>query len=407
MFNYDPKRDGPEAVDLFDKVYARIKFDKSLYKKLHKFRLAWTRKSGEYAEFLGGNTLGVQAVRFSTRDVNALLSDIYKVDAGELLNAIRKLPDIDESWAVSTNPVSQTMVYTMHRFMLDGKLGKDTEKGMRECYYIMAYNIIGSLMSNYFSHPANPAVAKATTERMSNRFLLKRLGSWNEVLKYRAGDVLPPDGLHVDRIRTYSTEDSVRVINDLQGRIRELFKSTWSVMADIMDSGSIVDTWSATKENTDGEQESKPVTNRPDRYVIAIKEVVGTPASFIDNDIVHMVTSLVGSSDDDIVRASLERISNTYDPKVAKHDYIATLIIKNIVYINSKGITGDYRSNALAIIKHMKGYWSSGSVKDSDVNAVKDTIRDIVIQASGRRTKWVISANTLAVIVYIFVRSIK
>ena len=114
MFNYDPKHDGKEASDLFGKLYKNISFDKKLYKQLYEFRIHWSHKGVEYSEFLGGNTLGVHPVRFSSRDDSMLMNDIYNVDVAVVYNNIIKLPDINKKWKVSTNPILQTLIYTVH-----------------------------------------------------------------------------------------------------------------------------------------------------------------------------------------------------------------------------------------------------------------------------------------------------
>jgi len=407
MFNYDPKRDGPEAKDLFDKLYKDISFDKKLYKKLHNFRLNWLSKGVEYPEFLGGNTLGVHTIRFSTRDDDHLLVDIFNADPLMVLGNIKKLPDIDASWAVSTNPILQTLTYTMHRFIIDDKLGSKLDEALKECYYIFAYKVFGSLLSNYFRYNTTPAIAKATFEKLSNRFLIKKYGTWNAVLEHRANSVLPPAGLHSERLLEYTTNDSIRIVNDLQGGIREHIKSIYEVMLDVTTNKTSIGSSSLLGTTGDGDDTTKSITNRPDRYVNKLRELMGNPLNLIDDDIIHLTTQFIRAGDAALIKDTLLRLSEDYNPKDRDSVYIESIILNTIAYCNTKGIMSDYRSNILEVINYMKGYWSSGSVKDKDVKRVKKVISLAVKKSTKRRTQWVLSANTLAVIVYLFIVSVK
>jgi len=407
MFNYNPNADGPEATDLFDKLYKDITFDKKLYKKLRLFRHDWTKKGVEYAEFLGGNSIGLHPIRFSTRDDNTLLADIYNVDPDSLRNNIIKFPDINKDWSVSTNPILQTLCYTMHRFIVDGKMGNTLDGALRECFYIFSYKVFGSLISHYFKYNTTPAIAKATYEKLSNRYLIKRLGSWNKVLEHRAKTVLPTDGIHSDRLRTYTTLDSIRIINDLQGSIRDTIKYIYVVMQEIINNNLKINSTSLIENTDGGEATSKSLIDRPDRYILRLNETIGSPVNLIDEDIIYLITNFIKSSNTEVVKTTLKTLSNEYDPRSRDAKYTEYIILKTIAYCNTRGISTDYRGNIVEIIGHMKGYWSSGSVKDKEVSFVKDVIDKAVVSSTHHKTKWVIASNTLSVIVYLFVRAIK
>jgi len=407
MFTYDPERDGAEAKDLFDKLYKNIKFDKKLYKKLHKFRVGWMKKSSEYSEFLGGNTIGLQRVRFSTRDDDMLMTGIYNIDPGVVRSNIIRLPAIDPAWSVSTNPVLQTLCYTMHRFIVDGELGNKLDSALKECYYIFSYKVFGGLLSHYFKYNTTPAIAKAANERLSNRYLIKRLGTWNNVIEFRAGVVIPNNGTQVPRLKEYSTEAAIRIVNDLQGSIRDTIKYMFAVMKEVETSSTDIRSTSLVSSNSESGDATIDVTDRPDKYVHKLKELMSTPIDLIDDDILYLVTSLIKSSDPEIVKSVLRSLSDSYNPK-SKHDkYLEYIILKTIEYCTSKGIFTDYRGNIVAVMNYSRGYWSSGSVNDRQVLEVRHKIKNTVASTIKRKTKWVIASNTIATIIYLFVRAIK
>lgn len=408
MHVYDPNVDGKEAKDLFDKRYKHIRFDKSLARHLKIFRLGWVQKSPDYSEFLGANTLGTHPIRFSSRDDSMLLSDIYNIDVGALLADIKRLPDLNPSWQVSTNPVLQTMCYTMHRFIVDGKIkGRALEDALRECYYIFSYKVFGSLIYSYFKFTPSPALAKATYEGLSNRYLIKRLGSWGAVMEYRARTVIPEDGAQVGRLRTYTTDDAVRTVNDLQGAIRRTIVEIYGVMVTIDKGKGGIATSTMVEKVGEGEEGTRAITDRPDKYTHRLREIIGVEAKLVNDDIIHLVTSLVKASDKVVLLDTLKYLAANIKPKDKHYDLFDNIIIKTVSYVNSKGIRSNYRDNIIEIVNHMRGYWSSGSVKDHELLAVKKYLSKLVRDATGRKTNWVVSANTTAIIIYLFVISVK
>ena len=140
-----------DLLVVMDKYFKHVKYDRRLYNDLRAFRLAWSQKSPEYVEFLGGHLMGVHPIRFSSADEDSVFIDIFNIDQNELKIDIHKLEDINPAWKVSSNPFYLTMVYTMHRFYKDNKIGSALEDAIRECYYIFAYKAIGSIVTHYLS----------------------------------------------------------------------------------------------------------------------------------------------------------------------------------------------------------------------------------------------------------------
>ena len=70
---------------VFESECGHIKFDKHLAKKINAYGIAFTTKNEEHMTFFGGNTLGVQIVRFlpSDRDKWFDMLDINDVSLEE------------------------------------------------------------------------------------------------------------------------------------------------------------------------------------------------------------------------------------------------------------------------------------------------------------------------------------
>jgi len=393
---------------VFAKHAPNLKFDKKLYKELEEYRIGWATKSNEYIDFLGTNLLGMHQIRFSTVDENKLFVDILGIDKLELEADLHSIKEINPNWKTSSNVTYLTIIYLWHGFLNSKNIGNDLTKAMQTLYYIFAYKVFGSLLSHYFKFNRNPAIAKATYERLSNRYIIKKVGSWQELFEYRAMDVTPPKGLHVNALKKLKTDDAILIANDLQGRLRDMLKSIYGVMVDVIESGDTgINTTSTTTTDVDGEGMSKDIVDRPDKYIVYLYNIYKKPNDFINNDALILIESIVKNVDIDLLKKSLLYISEKYDAKQgSKDDIFSMIILNNISYLNTKKYSNDYLKDIVDILNTIKSYWSSSRVTSNDIGIVKKSINEIVKKSINKKTKWVVATTVISVILYIFLRSL-
>lgn len=394
--------------DVFDSYLAKIKYDESFYKKIKQYRLAWAQKGDIYIEFLGSNLTGVHPIRFSSLDDAKFFVDLINVDQTDLQQDLYKVTGINKDWNVTSNAMYLTLFYFMHQYTnakLPEKIKTDC---IKELYYIFAYKAVSSLITEWFKYSTSPALAKAAYERLSNRFLIKRFGTWQNVFEYRAGDLLPPKGLHYKRLISGTAEDAISVISDMQGRLRDNIKNYYAVLNDVKEKNEKINSSSIIGfDYEDGKEVFKDLPDRPDSYILYVRNIIGKTNDFIVDDLIHLMSVLSSNLDAAKFTAVLKYISS--DPKIysdPKNDFIAISIQNTMAYTRSKGITGEYNKRTLEILKMMKGYWSSSSVKDADVKNIKKYLYDIASKAINSKTKSLISTISISILLYIFLRSL-
>jgi len=389
-----------------DNLPENFKVSKELYVAIRKFRIMWSQKSEEYMEFLGGNTLGVQAIRFSQRDESILFEEILEFDLDKLIQNVKYIKGIDPKWAVAGNPIYLTLVYLMHLFIISKLPNNIRIDAVKELYFIYAYKVMGSLLSHYFKFQTSEAIAKATYEKLSNRYLIKQLDSWQDVFEYRTLDLLPPDGIHYKRLVNLDTDGIVRITNDLQGRIRELVKNIYVIMIEIIEHNDKINSTSAVESNEEGADSLKDLTTRPDKYINYLHKIVNLP-EFVNNDLIYLVKQYVPTVDEGHLKTSLSYIVNNVKVKQnSKDDFVSISIIHTLNYIQTKGIFTDYTSHTSSIMKYMRGYWSSSSVKHKEVIHIKKYLYNIVKKAINKKTGFVIKSVVISILIYTFVRAL-
>jgi hypothetical protein len=403
---------GPDIKEYIGNHLQHLKYDKDLYLKILRFRVTWAQKDDDYIDFLGGNLTGVQPIRFSDRDEDNFYIDVLGIDKDNLVYDVKQYTKEKEAeehvklGVVGTNPMYQTIVYMMHRFINSSAIGKHKEDVLNELYYIFAYKVISSLISHYFSYNIDEATAKAVYERLSNRFMIKKLSSWQEVFEYRAKDINSPKGLHYISLTKLNTDEAISIIQDMQGRIRGMLKNIYAVMLETIEANEKIVSTTLIEQNEDGES-TREIDNRPDRHINYIRSVINQPNDFIVDDYVYLMQVIIPNLDIEKFVETLKYISENLEIKPgSKDDFIEVVMNNTISYLRTKNITGEYNKKVLDILKYMKGYWSSSSIKDKDIKYTKKYLTDIAYKATNKKTKWLLATISISVMLYIFLRAI-
>lgn len=377
----------------------------ALSNELLKYNLAWIQKGDIYIDFLGSNLFGVHAIRFSENDENMLFTDVLKTDRSLLRSDIYQLKDIDKNRKVTSDETLLTLVFLMHKYATSNLDDNFKNEAIKKLYFIFAFKVISSLYSHYFTYQVDISIAKAVYEKLTTRFLLKKLGSWNEVFEYRAKDVME-GGLHYKRLLKLDTILATKIVSDLQGRLREIVKYMYPVLIKVKEENLKIVSTSIIDEG-DEEDGIKDNTTRPDIYVNYLRSIFNKPTDFLNDDLVYLIKSINPNVDEDKFVDTLKYLSNNVVPKIGEPDDIIENTVQiSINYLKSKNIHNNYNEHAYESLKYMKGYWSSSSVKDPVVKTTKEVIYNIAQKATGKKTNWLLASITISVLMYIYLRSI-
>jgi hypothetical protein len=126
---------------------------------------------------------------------------------------------MNKSWQVVTNPMYQLIVYLMHKYI---KLGyKDLNRVLQLLYELITYPMLTSMLYQFFGRQQTIEEAKAAFEKLNYKFLLKKLGSWDSVIKYKAKTVMK-DGRFWNSLNKLDTLKSIDIISGIQTSYKSL-----------------------------------------------------------------------------------------------------------------------------------------------------------------------------------------
>lgn len=379
--------------------------DKKFYMELKKFRLDWVQKNDTNMSFLSSNTVGVHPIRFTTSDFDIFFTDILNVDQGFLIEDIYKTDGIDTTRRTTSNHFNLTIFYIMHMFQNSDLADRDKFDAVIECYYIFAYKILGSHMAHYFKYNVDIEIALAVNARLSNKFLLRRLGSWDKVLKYRADDLLP-GGIRHKELARFSTEDSVVIISDLEGRLRDMIKNVYIVLIEVVENKERVKS-SSLINSIDGTETMSDITNNHIKYSVYLNSLSSLESDFINRDITHVLKSTIRGVDENDLVTLLKYFVNEIDSSVKKRLIDMTLEI-TFAYLNRKDVGDNYKKKTLEIIKLMRNYYGASILGEDrkKLDEVKSKVNSFIRKKKITSNKLAVNNLRSVFLIYIFIRSI-
>ena len=396
----------------FKKNMPQLRASISLTKKLKNFRLIWSTKNYEYIDFLSSNLLGVYDIKFSKLDDNMLMESTLGVkNYIKLQKEIYKVRGIEKNYNIGSNIIYQTLLYIIYLYATDKKLKKeDVGAGIMEACLIMQYRMFTSLHSHYFSEYTIPEyIASDVYNKLSQKYLIKKLGSWQEVFKYRAQSCIDKKSIIHKKFKEYTTKDSLYALANIQTNIREQIKFIFRILIKVLEENNIHTPEKAFFVGGDDNLEQlRDVDSNIFKTINYIKSIAINTNDFIDRKTMLIVLSLFNGTKFEEFYRILKSMSNPDKVDAKNIEYIVEKIIMiSYTYLNKLNLNVNDKKNLTKVITAVKFYWSSSKVKNEDMADIKSKVNELVNIFTARKTKWVITTYTLAYILYVFLRSIK
>jgi len=412
-----------DVKEFFEKNL-QVKIDKKLINELKMFRLQWVTKSDEYIEFMGSNLTGVHSIRFSTLDDNKLMNDIFLIeDITKLQKDFYNVKGIEKKFKVGGNVIYHLLTYVTRYLIKDKTLDKDIrELGMRESVYILQYKMFSSLYWRYFQYNVDEHIAVTVYERLSYKFILKRLNSWGEVFSYRVDQNLDKKWTYYPKYLRYTTEDAIRIVTGVQSKTRANLQMIYKVLIEVVQNKEFITgdglTYTGGENN---EKQIKDVGGSSNNYINNISKIKYSQPDFIDRDLITITTNIFNNKiDNDILFKFLKNMSNEslhrkikirlkrYKNDKDGYDKVLQDILSiSFEYLQKININISDRSNIPEALMALKNFWSGSKAETQKMKDIKQYLKNMIVITTGRKTVWLVITLALCFILYVFIRSMK
>lgn len=396
--------------ELEKNFFQDVKVDTRLYRKIESFITYWRFKKvdlTDHSAFLGSNLIGVDRIVFSDGDVDKFYKDILFMSSESINKAVRAVADINTDFNVVSNPFYITLCILLHKGY-SSKLNK-TEK---EHYTVMLGNLLGykmfsSMYNHFFRYEADPAVARATYERLNKKYLLKKYGNWEGVFEHRARDFLPNEifGLKIEEFTTESVTDA---ISGIYTRYKDMLKNLYVEYLDTLKRNEKIGSESKL-EKTGEDLESMGFKETIDTHsgsINYVKSIMNSESDLINTDYMYLIYRLNARCPVDRLQSVLLSISQHPYSNKPEDDYVEKVLTASYAYLAVKGITNNYDKQIQRCLVYLKNYWGAGNIRDPLAVEAKKMCSTIVEYFLDNRSKSYASGVGVGLALYLFCLSV-
>lgn len=389
--------------DIFDEICQHVKFDLRLARQISNFRLSFVTRNEDHIRFFGGNLLGVDVVRFTNADRNNFF-DMFNVDESLITKRIKPIvPD----FKVAGDALNNFMVYLIYRFNNENSLpDKIRHQAMMDICLLWNYKFFTSRLANVFRYPADKEVAEATYISLSKHYLIKKLGTWNEVFRVRCEDAFK---LHKNAITTMDNNDNVQYfIVDVYSRIRSIFVNIATIHFELDARKDKVKTTGSTMLDKEGELVLKDKENSLQKYTRYLASIAGSPSAFIKPEVKEIIEKIMPTMPPRMLDKSLRYICEEYSkPKnEAMRETINEILVHAFDYVfrNKGGVRSV--SDIPTILGKLKGTYTAAKNTEPLMLKIRKEVEDIVRKATKVNHVGHVNATRTGILLYVVCRSI-
>lgn len=380
--------------------------DQKLIQRLVEFERTFVNRNEDHIAFFGGQLTGVNPMRFTPSDRDKWFAEVLDIDDLLVEDGIKRLP-IDQTWVRANDVFNQSCVWVLHRILTSSLSPSQKELGAKLTIQIMQYKMLGSLLAHNFRYPADEGTAQATLAAMSRKYLIKTSKSWHDLLEKRAVEMVSPRSVHRNAYMLMRSDDAViKMIHDIQNRLKELIKSINKIFYDLHARGVKVRTESSVRE-IDGSVVLKDKTRQYTTFIRYLHQVMDDPKSFVRDDLVDVVADSMHTMNPRLLVETLDWMSkNRLAPR---HDYITELADETLIYafelIASDRKLFNSRGGLTPLIAKLRSMYMASRMSNDSLLKTKELSDKVVRAALTTRNESVVASVRTGVQLYLVLRA--
>lgn len=403
-----PSDSAPTIKAVYDRLTTDLIVDNYLVARIAKYKTSFINKNEDHIAFFGGNLLGVEIVRHTKTDRDVFFEDVVGIDENEARAALLETPLIESDFARLSDPYNTAALYLIYRLHISKLPQKVIDQAKANVFYMLQVKLFTSLLSHWYDKPASVEEAKATYASLSLKFDIKQAGSWDVWFKQRAERFLGPNGIHHKAIEKFAPDASVTyAVTEPQDRLREVVKKIFQVHLEVRRNGGRIRTTTSTLV-IDGELMVKSNTDNNKRYVSYIQGIMNDPNTFIRDEVVTIVTEMVGTVSSNLFWELLKFTSEAHKgrQKVPTNELCEELVLHAVEYISVNRVTLKRVDDLALLISRLKDLYMASRMRDVGLMKARDYATAIVEKSRLSKSASQISSLRTALELYVVVRAL-
>lgn len=378
-----------------------------------------------------------KAGSFAGVALSALTSDIKRgiiseekeyreqgISTATINKVIKTIPSINTNFKVVSDPFNLFTNYVVYKFITSDLPEKLKHDAAAATLKLLQYKYFTSLVNYRFRFKPSEAVMQTTIEQLSDRFDIRKYGTWKNVMDARVADMLGDSSLHKKTINTFADDKAVLyLITDFQTRIRNQLNIFVEEYMRVKETGDVMGSYSST--GTDSESGEKVLLDHEDELTSVILKIYTdslTTSRWLFDPAIRITASLFTAMNTNqfkkylIAYSEYSVVKNNQGLKEeVKEQNGEVLYIGPYIFVHQtiqQLIRYCLKTNVnikkpVEVLKAVKGVMSSSRVSDPGILAVRASSRYICEQISLTDRGATVSAFTIGLAIYILLLVMK
>lgn len=395
--------------DVLDEHFNTVKFNKELAEKIYRFQIGFINKNEQHLAFFGGNLIGVHTVRFTPKDESIYYYEVLNIDPSVIYDDLDDVKAVNKNFNVSSDVFNIISVYIIYRFLNSVYLSdKQKEFGAHQAALIQYYRILTGRLAHYFKYPLDEESAKQVYANLSYKFLIKKLGSWQAYLNYRATELLNPKLSHRKTLEKFNDDIAIiKMINDIHGRINEMIQPIYREMIKVKNEQMRVYSNSSIDIDTDGVEIHRDKIHGLNNYISYITNIIPDKQTFIKPELIGIILKIMPTAQEHVFLNLLNKLSELITDK--KHDYINDLVSMTIVhsynYLKTDSTVLKNTHDLPGFLSRLRGAYLSSRSENEELINLRKLGKKFVVEITKSNNEAAISANRTSLFLYLCLRT--
>lgn len=361
-----------QALDHFFKDFD---FDINLYKKLVYNNIEFITRNDEYKNLFGSKLIGNHLLKYTTYDKNIFYNNLFGLEVEDVVNVIDKITTINKNFKIARDDINLITFYIAHRFLSNEKIAKEKRlEYAKEILNYFNYRTLVLISSNYFIYPISEEKAVSLSERLSNRYVIKKLKNWNEYCIYRSEEYLESKFLDI-LIKFDKDSEIPNAITDLFNRTKDTLKNIYGEFITMMENDEIIKSRSNVVNDIEGQEVIIDKLNTPESYFTKLEGILTDRGTFIKKDHLNVTIDIINSISyrqlEETLIYCLEYNFNSRDNHLKFTKFIKDILINSIEYLHKNNIYLSNKSNTVLIINNIVGNVLYARGNEIDITKLK------------------------------------
>lgn len=348
-----------QVKQALDAYFANVKFDDKLARRLTQNNIEYISGNEERAQLFSGRNIGCYFIKYTQYDKNIFYNNLFGLEFDDINDEIDKISSIPKHFKIARDDVNLMCFYIAHRFLSNPDLDEKQQMAYaREALNYFNYRTLVLLSSTYFIYPISEDKATSMSERLSNKYIIKKLKNWNEYCQYRSDEYL--DSKFLTLLRKMDSDDELpNAITDLFGRTKDTIKNIYGEFTEMLESDEVIKSRQATVKDGEGNMQLADRIDSVQRYTGRVDTMLSDKTVMIKKDHITVVVDILSNLSYRDMHECLDHLFEFAFSSRKAHDrvhaHFKDILVNAMEYLQRNEVYLHSKTNVLDIMNSIVG----------------------------------------------------